>query len=228
MRLREILLSFSYHPQRPWCRIVLTARSCRLFQLILARRFKPSSEKCPECKETDQEAFEAHDRARQKRERAIKSWKDQSEFMKQKIIEAGDNEEFKKQTGRLLKRCNTLWADKIKEAELESANQQSARPLLIEAAKNRLAEIEAKIKLMLEVAEYLRDQEDDRIIENEDKADYSNELALLSTNCKEWKDLVRSIEKLKERYNEEVMDKIKSVEEELEGIWKEAVRLMKS
>jgi hypothetical protein len=116
-----------------------------------------------------------------------------------------------------LKRCNTLWAGKIKEAELDPANQQSARPLMIETAKKLLAEIEAKIKLMLEAAECLRDQDDDRIIENEDKADYGNELALLSTNCKEWKDLARSIEKLKEPYNEE-----------LEGIWKDAIRLMKS
>ena len=127
-----------------------------------------------------------------------------------------------------MKRCNTLWAGKIKEAELDPANQQSARPLMIETTKKLLAEIEAKIKLMLEAAECLRDQDDDRIIENEDKADYGNELALLSTNCKEWKDLVESVGKLKKLYNDEVLETVRSVEGELEGIWKDAIRLMKS
>jgi hypothetical protein len=79
--------------------------------------------------------------------------------------------------------------------------------------KKRLENAEAKINLMLEAAGHLRDQEDHRIVENEDEADYSNELALLNANCKEWKDLLESIGKLKKVYDEEVLEKVRSVEE---------------
>jgi hypothetical protein len=189
---------------------------------------KVSFQKCPECKGEDQEAFEVQDRVRQKRAKAIKNWKEQSDFMKQKISEAGDDEEFKSETERLLKRCNTLWAGKIKEAELEAATNPSADSAMSEALEKRLGVSEGRIKLMLEAAECLGDQEDHRPVENEDEAGYGNELALLNANCKGWRDLLKSIGELKKRYNEHVMGYVLLVEEELEGIWKDAIRLMKS
>jgi hypothetical protein len=189
---------------------------------------RTSSEKCPECKEKDQEAFEVQMRACQQKAKDIQTWRDQSNNFKQKIIDAADNEKVRKKFSKWLKECNSLWAKEIKEAELDAATNSPPDPATSETLKKRLEKAEAKINLMLEAAEHLRDQEDHRIVEDEDEADYSNELALLNANCKEWKDLVESVGKLKKLYNDEVLETVRSVEGELEGIWKDAIRLMKS
>jgi hypothetical protein len=165
---------------------------------------KVSSEQCPECKQKEKETLEIQERARQKNANAIQFWYDQSENMKQKI-EVGDDEEVKKELGKMLKRCNTLWVGKVKEAELDAGNQSSAHPVMGKALKKHLEDVEGKIKLNMEAAEHFRDREDHRIVENEDEVDDSHELALLNTNCKEWEDLLASIKILKEDYEEHII-----------------------
>jgi hypothetical protein len=155
-------------------------------------------------------------------------WHDQSENMKQKIIEAEDDEELKKELGKILKRCNSHWGRKVKEAEQEAASQSTTHPVMSEVLEKRLDDSAARIKLMLEASQHLRDQEDARIVEIEDEADDSNELALLNADCKEWEELLERIRRLQKEYGEEVIEAVWSVEENLEDIWKNAVRLMKS
>lgn len=224
---------------------MLTTRSCSFFQSPPAAPFpnlpavkpmsvKASSEKCPECREKEKEALEIQEQTRQKRADAIKFWQDQSENMKQRIIETDDNDEVM-ELGRMLHKCNALRAGKIKEVELEAAtNSPASHPAVSMTLKKRLENTKEKIDLMLEAAGNLRDQEDHRIGEHEDEAGYSNELALLKANCKEWWNLFDRISELKEayekyeKYGERVRAGASSVEEKLGEIWKDAIRLMKS
>jgi hypothetical protein len=218
-----------------------------LFGFESDQQYKSSSEKCPECVESEstkqkeiRESLRAKEQAARNREeaarrrveeernaaakalerdaQALEVYRSQSSTIQQHIDNAADNEELRVNLQKMLENCKVLWAEKIKKAEISAVENPIQLQSQVFILKDRLE----KVGMMAARARILLNQENARklLVKPE-------RMEKLERQFEEWTRVLIIMKKAMDMVEEKVCKELDEVEKLSNSAWEDAMKLMK-